>query len=187
MDFTKHTSFIKIDFDSKDSLTFFPRFAYTNWVMFSSSVAGHLYLILRTHKEEDWSTKFSWLSIKRSFTLPPKWDIDHWSFNYAVHPYMGSLTYLAWRNRGGNCWTGLLVSGLNSAMYEYLVASSIQRPSANDMIVTPITGAILGEAIYFLKSKILNDSRLTTFDKVILSIIDPYDVFRHGFQFEKMR
>nr|MBC8342488.1 DUF3943 domain-containing protein [Bacteroidota bacterium] len=124
-----------------DSIAPFARFGYSSLVMLSSSIAGHAYLILRTYKEEDWLSKYSWRSVERSFTLPPKWDQDHWSFNYLIHPYMGSLTYLAWRNRGGSMWSGLVVSGINSVLYEYLLASAIQRPSANDLIITPITGA----------------------------------------------
>ncbi len=171
---------------NQDSLPVLARFAYTNLVMLSSSIAGHAYLVLRTHKTEDWSSKYSWQSIERTFTLPPKWDEDHWSFNYLVHPYMGSLTYLAWRNRGGSPLSGLLVSGLNSTLYEYLIASAIQRPSANDLIITPLTGAILGEAIFFIEKKILGQKYLSVTEKIILTIIDPYEVARNRFRYNKM-
>lgn len=161
------------------------RFLYTSAVMFSSSLAGHFYLYLRT-TDQDWGSKISWKHIEQSFTMWPQREEDHWTFNYMVHPYMGSLTYLASRNRGGKILPSLGLSALNSAMYEYFVASSIQRPSINDMIITPLGGMLLGEGIFFVKGIMLKDRYLTFAEKVLMLAIDPYECLRFGFKFSKI-
>lgn len=162
-----------------------PRFFYTNFVMLTSSIAGHFYLYLRT-TDQDWQRKFSWKNIEKSFTMPPQREEDHWTFNYMVHPYMGSLTYLASRNRGGKPLPSLFFSTVNSAMYEYFVASSLQRPSINDMIITPLGGMLLGEGLFVWKKYMLKDSYLTFTEKIIYSIIDPYEVLRIRLNFSKL-
>jgi len=162
-----------------------PRFFYTNFVMLTSSIAGHLYLYMRT-TDQDWASKISWKHIEQTFTLPPQMEEDHWTFNYLVHPYMGSLTYLASRNRGGKPAPSLFFSTINSAMYEYFVASSIQRPSLNDMIITPLAGMLLGEGLFAIKKQLLRDSYLNIYEKCLITIIDPYELLRNKFSFHRL-
>lgn len=161
-----------------------PRLFYTGYVMFSSSIAGHLYLYLRT-TDQDWGNKISWKHIEQSFTMWPQFEEDHWTFNYLVHPYMGSLTYLASRNRGGRILPSLGLSALNATLYEYFIASSIQRPSINDMIVTPLGGMLLGEGLFAFKHFMLRDRYLTIPEKILLLAIDPYECLRYNFKFSK--
>ena len=173
-------------FFAKDSLSFHQRVFYTGYVMLTSTVSGHIYLFCRTYNVQNWPAKFKWQNVEHTFTKPPIWDDDHWSFNYVVHPYMGSLTFLATRNRGGSIVESFFQSAFHSAFYEYFVVSSLQRPSANDMIVTPIGGLLIGEAVFRIKNKLLSKPRLSIVDKIMVSILDPYEVFRHGFDYNKM-
>ncbi len=72
------------------------------------------------------------------------------------------------------------------SIYEYLIASSTQRPSIIDMIITPVGGAILGEGIYQLKKRFTSDNYLSTFEKIIITILDPFDVLHVRFRFTRM-
>jgi len=182
----KKPEFLNAPFFASDTLPGGKRFLYSNYVMLSSSLGGHLYLYLRTFKTQDWSQKFKWSHIEHTFTLPPEREYDHWTFNYLVHPYMGSLTYLATRNRGGGMFEAYIFSNLNSILYEYVVSSSLHRPSINDMIITPLGGLLVGETIFRIKNRILRTDRLTFWKKIALTIMDPYEVFRYGFEFQKM-
>lgn len=178
--------FIKTrEFFSKDTLRPFKRFLYSNYVMVTSSVAGHLYVYLGD-KDFQFNKTFKSRNIENTFTLPPVWDTDHWTYNYLVHSGMGALTYLAYRNRGGKWWDSFIVSNLNSILYEYVLASSTQRPSKNDLIITPVGGLITGEAIYQLKKWMKKDGYLTVYEKVSITLLDPYEVFRHWFDYSKL-
>lgn len=180
------SSFFDAPFFSTDTLRSGQRFIYSGYVMLTSSIAGHIYLYLRTCKTQDWSNRFKWSNIENTFTKPPEWEYDHWSFNYVVHPYMGSLTYLATRNRGGGIFESFLFAKTQSVIYEYFVSSSLHRPSINDIIITPLGGMIVGETIFRIKNRLLKTNHLTAFKKVLLTIMDPYEVFRYGFNYQRM-
>jgi len=99
---------------------------------------------------------------------------------------MGSYSYLAYRNRGAGFWESFLGSAINSTIYEYIIASSTQRPSVIDLTVTPIGGSILGEGIFQLKKKFTRDNYLSLIEKIIITIIDPFEVLHVKFKFHKL-
>jgi hypothetical protein len=134
----------------------------------------------------DWSKIVTLRKYQRTFTLPPVWDDDHWSWNYEVHPIMGSFSYLAYRNRQAPWYEAFAGSAVNSLIYEYLIAGGTQQPSYNDMIVTPVMGSLLGEGIYQFKKWMLRDKHLKTWEKVAITITDPFEAFYYGFNYKKM-
>lgn len=90
-----------------------------------------------------------------AFTLPPKfdasrpafeWDGDHWTINVIGHGLLGSELYL----RARTChfgWAGSLgFAAAASAVWEYGFEANGVRPSAQDLLYTPIAGLVLGEA-----------------------------------------
>ncbi len=165
--------------------TFTRRFLYSQTVLWPPTIAAHTFLILR-QENFVWEYYFSWNKYRKTFTMPPVWDSDHWSWNYEVHPYMGSISYLAYRNRRASVAESVLGTALNSFIYEYIIAGGTQRPSYNDLIVTPVAGSLLGEGLYQIKKRMLRDKHLTRFEKVVLTLTDPAEVFYFGFNFRKI-
>ncbi len=176
----------RCDIFSSDSLSFGKRFLYSNLIMLTSSAAGYTYLYLRYPENNNFFKKYDFFTLKKSFTLWPMWDTDHWSYNFAAHPYMGSLTYLASRNRGGNIIQSFLISSANSFMHEYLLASGTQRPSYTDLITTPIGGLILGESIFRVKRILVRDHYLSFTEKALITLLDPYEVVRKKFRYSEL-
>ncbi len=158
------------------------RFLYSQTIIWSASLGAHLALNIK----EGWTERVTWRMYRRTFTLPPVWDDDHWSWNYEVHPVMSSFSYLSYRNRGAH-WTGAIAgTALNSIIYEYVIAGGTQQPSWNDMIATPILGSLLGEGIYQVKKLMLRDKYLAWWEKILITATDPFEVFYYGFNYKKI-
>jgi len=97
-------------------------------------------------------------TIKANLTHKWVWDNDLMGTNMFLHPYQGALSFNSARSQGYNYWTSGLYAFGGSAMWELFLES--EYPSFNDMIVTPIGGAALGEVLYRTSDLVLND-RLT--------------------------
>jgi hypothetical protein len=89
-----------------------------------------------------------------AFTLPPERlrgrgvfesDGDPWAVNVVGHGLFGSEVYLRARQCGHGVLASATATALVSAAWEYGVESLAKRPSAIDLVWTPLGGAVLGE------------------------------------------
>ena len=78
----------------------------------------------------------------------PTFDEDGWPMNYIAHPLIGATYYIRARERGFGPWSSFAYSAFASAAYEFGVESFFERPSIQDLIVTPIGGALLGYFVF---------------------------------------
>ncbi|MCA9587048.1 MAG: DUF3943 domain-containing protein [Myxococcales bacterium] len=96
---------------------------------------------------------------EEAFTKPPKhdtrgrfmqWDGDPLVVNTVGHALFGSEIYLRARQcRFG--WAGSLAfAAATSAVWEYGFEANGARPSAQDLVFTPLAGLVLGEARFLL-------------------------------------
>ena len=105
----------------------------------------------------------------------PTWDEDAFYINYILHPYWGATYYIRGRERGLSRWQSLGYSALLSTLYEYGAEALFERPSYQDLIVTPLLGSLLGEFVFTpirnnIKSK---PGPLDGWDKFALILTDP--------------
>ena len=88
----------------------------------------------------------------------PHFDNDNAIFNYVLHPYVGAAYYMSARSQGFNLWQSWLYSFAVSAFFwEFGIEAFMERPSWQDLIITPMGGLILGEAFYLAKRKIVEN------------------------------
>lgn len=167
----------------KDSLSLSGKYAYSLGLYSSAAFASHAYIFISQRDRISIRESVTYTEFKKAFTQGPKWDQDHWSFNFLVHPVMGYISHTAYRNRGGTFFGALLCNTICSTYYEFLVASWTQRPSYNDLIITPIGGAIVGESVWQIRKVLVRDSHLSTFEKVVLTAIDPIEVLNQKFEY----
>lgn len=105
-------------------------------------------------------------------------DKDEWEINYIGHPYFGATYYVRARQRGYDRKSSFWYSAVMSAIYEYGVEAIFEPVSIQDLIFTPVGGAIMGE--YFMTSRnnihrrIAKTGVTTTSDKVKLFFTDPF-------------
>ncbi|MDR1389821.1 MAG: DUF3943 domain-containing protein [Treponema sp.] len=97
-------------------------------------------------------------SIKDNFSQTKNgewdWDNDVYFTNQAGHVYEGAAYYTAARANGFGFWGSLGFALFGSASWELIVETI--TPSLNDIIVTPVGGAQLGEMMHRLHREIAN-------------------------------
>ena len=107
-------------------------------------------------------------NLKLAFTLPPDFrpqlgllrsDGDPVAINTLGHGLFGSEIYLRARQCGHEVLPALALTATTSTAWEYLVEGSYKRPSAIDLVWTPLIGGLVfGEARFRLYRA--TDSRL---------------------------
>ncbi|MGH7229583.1 MAG: DUF3943 domain-containing protein [Nitrospiraceae bacterium] len=115
------------------------------------------------------------------FTKPPVIDKDDDVINYVMHPLFGMQFYLSQRNYNESPLYSFLFSTGTSIVFEYLVEVVGERPSIQDLIVTPIVGSLLGELSYQLTQQMRKDG-FTTFEKIVVTIVNPLYVLQNGYR-----
>lgn len=106
----------------------------------------------------------------------PEWDKDDYFINYALHPYWGAAYYVRARERRLNHHQAFWYSTALSTLYEFGFEALFERPSIQDLVVTPIGGAVLGDYFMRLRRNILEREMLGEVnmkDRWLLLVTDP--------------
>ncbi len=102
----------------------------------------------------------------------PEWDHDHFVFNYILHPYAGAAYFMAARSCGFNMWQSALYCTLVSNVgWEFGIEAFMERPSIQDLFITPIVGSAIGEGFYRLKRRIVDDDYYLFGSRVLGNIV----------------
>jgi len=117
---------------------------------------------------------------KKSVSGGPVWDDDDWYINYIGHPYFGGVYYQVARKSGYNQWNSFTYSALMSTFYwEYGVEAVFERPSIQDIVVTPVLGWVYGEWAHQKEKEIRADGGRalgsTFWGSTALFFLDPVD------------
>lgn len=115
---------------------------------------------------------------KNVFKRGPEWDHDNPIFNYVLHPYAGAAYFMAARSCGFSFWGSLLYSAAVSTVgWEFGIEACMERPSIQDIFITPLVGSVLGECFYRLKRHIVSHGyRLwgsPVIGNIVVFLIDP--------------
>lgn len=93
-----------------------------------------------------------------AFSKPPifdaskpafRWDGDPLPINVVGHALLGSELYLRARQCRWGAVGAFFFAAATSAVWEYGFEGNGVRPSAQDLVYTPVAGILLGEARYF--------------------------------------
>lgn len=112
------------------------------------------------------------------FKRGPEWDHDKFIFNYVLHPYAGAVYFMMARSCGFNFWRSFLYCSIVSNVgWEFGIEAFMERPSYQDLVITPVVGSVIGECFYRLKRHIVSHD-YTLFGNRILGnvvafLIDP--------------
>ncbi len=143
------------------------------------------YLLSLPRNFTKWDENGLWENAPRkfadAFTKPPAWDKDGWVVNYVSHPISGSLYYNAIRDLDYTPLQSFIYTTYKSAFWEYIVESWVETPSIQDLIFTPIGGALIGEGTYQLTQH-MKKGGFNLLEKVLVTITNPTYVLRHGYK-----
>ena len=107
----------------------------------------------------------------------PIWDEDEHYLNYIMHPYFGGVYYVAARHAGFDEFESFLYSfAMSTFFWEYGVEAFAEIPSIQDVIVTPLFGALAGELMYVKEQEIIAKGKVLgseTLADVSLFLLNP--------------
>ena len=112
----------------------------------------------------------------------PHWDHDAFAINYIGHPYFGSAYYARARERGFGEFDSFVYAALASAMYEFGTEALFEQPSYQDLISTPIGGALIGLALEPIRSWIKRKPEPKWYDQLALAATDPIGMLNGIFE-----
>lgn len=119
----------------------------------------------------------------------PEWDHDKFVFNYVLHPYAGAAYFMGARSVGFNFYQSLLYATIISNIgWEFGIEAFMERPSYQDLFITPLIGSAVGESFYKLKRYLVdNDYCLfgsSVVGNIVAFLIDPINevvgIFDHN-------
>ncbi|MEZ5490665.1 MAG: DUF3943 domain-containing protein [Gammaproteobacteria bacterium] len=121
------------------------------WYFVGAQVASLGVLYALPESVSNWSEEqkdnFS-LEKWRENVSDPHLDKDDFYLNYILHPYWGATYYVRARERGYGRLDSFWYSAFLSTLYEVGPEALFEQPSIQDLIITPVFGAWLGE--YFM-------------------------------------
>lgn len=112
---------------------------------------------------------------KRNVSRGPVSDNDPSIVNYMFHPYVGGCYYVMARESGYSKGKSFIFTLFTSTVFwEYGIEAFYEVPSSQDLITTPIAGAIVGELMYRARQK-LEKSRFrhTLVGKILRFTLNP--------------
>lgn len=115
---------------------------------------------------------------KNVFVKGPEWDHDNPMFNFVLHPYAGAAYFMAARSCGFSFWGSLLYSTIISTVpWEFGIEAFMERPSYQDLFITPLVGSVIGEGFFRIKRYLVaNDYRLfgsPVWGNIVAFLVDP--------------
>jgi hypothetical protein len=119
-------------------------------------------------------------NLRRAWSSPPTMDDDHWFHNYVGHPYGGNVYYNTVRSQGATPTQSFLFSAFMSAQWEYFFEAVAEQPSIQDLIITPTTGAVLGELVHRLTLR-MKKNGTNLFEKAFILLANPTHVVMVGY------
>ena len=122
-------------------------------------------------------------NVIRAWSTPPVWDHDAWAINYIGHPYAGSLYYNSMRSQGSSRLAAFLFSAVQSTLcWEYGIEAVAERPSIQDLVLTPVVGSLMGELSHLATMRMAEHGRMTLGKKILITAINPTFVMNNGFK-----
>jgi len=122
------------------------------FLLYQVGVVGVLYIMPQSISQ--------WSDSQKRGNVFRKWDNnvnnlrkdkDKWMINFIGHPYFGAVYYVRARHRGFERSDSFLYGFIMSTIYEYGIEAIFEPSSIQDMIFTPVGGAIMGE--YFMAGR----------------------------------
>ena len=132
-----------------------------------------------TKWSHDWAQD-AWRNMKRSFSTLPVWDKDDWQLNYIGHPIAGSYYYNALRSQNASRIHSFLFSTAQSFIWEYFIEGMAEKPSTQDLFITPVVGSLLGESTHLLTMSMRRNG-FNFFEKIFVLLFNPMFVINNGF------
>lgn len=147
------------------------------------AVIGVLYVM--PESVSGWSPqqkRNSWRNYQKNVQNPGI-DNDKFYLNYILHPYWGATYYTRARERGFEEGESFLYSTAMSTLYEFGVECFFEKPSIQDLFVTPVIGSVIGKYLFEpVRMRIKQKAERDWYDETLMVATDPIGVLSNGIE-----
>lgn len=106
------------------------------------------------------------------FVKSPEIDHDKPIFNYILHPYAGAAYFMSARSCGFSFLQSMIYSAcISTVEWEFGIEACMERPSYQDILITPLIGSALGELFFMAKHHIVNHDYTLWGSRVLGNIV----------------
>ena len=154
-------------------------------VLFGAQAVAAGITLLAPESVSGWSAEEKRNSFKKygNNFVHPVMDEDKFYINYILHPYWGATYYTRARERGFDKSSSFVYSALMSTLYEFGSECFYEKPSIQDLFVTPVAGSLLGAYVFEpWRESIKRKQELRWYDHAALVATDPIGVLSLGFE-----
>lgn len=148
-------------------------------ILFGSQIVAGGVIYLMPESVSSWSSEQK----KNSFNkyadnfVSPGMDKDKFYINYLLHPYWGATYYTRARERGLDKGSSFAFSALISGLFEFGVECFYEKPSIQDLVITPAVGSVIGAFLFEpWRESIKRKEELRWYDHAALIATDPVGV-----------
>lgn len=120
-------------------------------------------------------TEGSWHRYGSNLFKITRADYDTWNFNWGTHVVTGAVTNLFYRSRGYSRLDSLLMTALQSALFEFTIEVYTEPASLEDLVNTPILGAVVGTFLEWASFSLLNTD--SGFLHGVGHVLNPFTLF----------
>ena len=163
----------------------------------TKSVVGYnlaigVFLALAPEHISKWDTKTKFQGerilkqYRQTFTSPPVVDRDLWLINCVGHPYQGAFYYNSVRSQGAKVWQSALFCVGQSLIWEYGWEGGMEQPSIQDLITTPLAGALFGELAHVATLK-MSRNGFRWYEVALVCILNPNYAINNGFRMPRQK
>jgi hypothetical protein len=167
------------------SSTFGTKFLRGTIIITGTELASGVVLALLPKQYTKWdedALKRGGSNFVRAWTELPVWDGDNNFHNWIGHPYAGAFYYNMIRSQGGTVVQSFAFAAFQTVMWEYVMESFAEQPSIQDLVATPIMGAVLGELFNRWSVAILRKGHLNFGQKALVFFLNPSYVINNGYR-----
>lgn len=148
-------------------------------IFFGSQIVAGGIILLLPESVSSWSSEQKRNSFKKygQNFVSPGIDKDKFYINYLLHPYWGATYYTRARERGLDKSTSFAYSAMISGLFEFGVECFYEKPSIQDLIITPAVGSLVGAFLFEpWRESIKHKQELRWYDHAALVATDPVGV-----------
>ena len=110
-------------------------------------VLGSIQYATEQSNSQDWDLHYDWPSFRSKLTGESvRFDTNKFDTNNITHPVAGTLYYIAARGNRLTILESFLYTAAASTIWEY-VGEFRELVSINDLLVTPLSGVVIGETL----------------------------------------
>ncbi len=154
-------------------------------ILFGAQIVATGFIYYMPESISSWSSEQKKNSFKKygQNFISPTIDKDKFYINYILHPYWGAAYYTRARERGLKKGEALAYSTVISSLFEFGVECFYEKPSIQDLIVTPVVGSLIGAYIFEpWRDSIKRKGEMRWYDHAGLIATDPIGVLSSGFE-----